>query len=62
MENIKLYLKESYDELLHHVTWPTWEELISSAKLVLVSTIIISIVIFIFDFIANSSLKFIYEL
>lgn len=62
MENIRLYLKESYDELLHHVTWPTWDELFSSAKLVVISTIIISVVIFIFDFIANSSLKFIYEL
>ncbi|MEY3419841.1 MAG: preprotein translocase subunit SecE [Bacteroidota bacterium] len=62
MENIRLYLKESYDELMHHVTWPSWDELMSSAKLVLVSTIIISLVVLVFDFIANSSLKFIYEL
>ncbi|MBK7636202.1 MAG: preprotein translocase subunit SecE [Saprospiraceae bacterium] len=62
MENIRLYLKESYDELMNHVTWPSWDELMSSAKLVLVSTIILSLIVFIFDFIANSSLKFIYEL
>lgn len=62
MENIRLYLRESYDELLNHVTWPTWEELFVSARLVIVSTIIISMVIFFFDFIANNSLKFIYEL
>ncbi len=62
MENIRLYLKESYDELMNHVTWPTWAELFSSAKLVIVSTIIISLVIFLFDFVANYLLKFIYAL
>ncbi|HMT53312.1 MAG: preprotein translocase subunit SecE [Saprospiraceae bacterium] len=62
MENIRLYLRESYDELINHVTWPTWPELFSSARLVIVSTIIISLIIFLFDFIANNLLKFIYEL
>lgn len=62
MDNIKLYLKESYDELMNHVTWPTWSELYASARLIIVSTIILSLVIFFFDLIANSALKFIYEL
>ncbi|MFZ1750759.1 MAG: preprotein translocase subunit SecE [Saprospiraceae bacterium] len=62
MENIRLYIKESYDELINHVTWPTWEELFISSRLVIVATIIISLIIVFFDFIANSALKFIYEL
>ena len=62
MDNIKLYLKESYDELMNHVTWPTWSELYASARLIIISTIILSLVIFFFDLIANSALKFIYEL
>ncbi|HRO09582.1 MAG TPA: preprotein translocase subunit SecE [Saprospiraceae bacterium] len=62
MDNLKLYLKESYDELMNHVTWPTWEELFSSARLIIVSTIILSLIIFIFDFIANRALTFMYEL
>lgn len=62
MDNLKLYLKESYDELMNHVTWPTWEDLFSSARLILISTIILSLIIFIFDFIANSALTFMYEL
>jgi len=53
MDNIVLYLRESYEELLHHVTWPTWEELYSSAKLVVVSTILISLLIYLFDSIAQ---------
>ena len=62
MENIRLYLKESYDELINHVTCPTWPELFSSARLVIVATIIFSLIIFFFDFIANNLLTFIYEL
>jgi preprotein translocase subunit SecE len=62
MENIRLYLRESYEELVNHVTWPSWNELVSSARLVLVSAILISMVIFIFDFLANNALKFVYEL
>lgn len=62
MENIRLYLRESYEELVNHVTWPSWNELVSSARLVLVSAILISLVIFIFDFLANNALKFVYEL
>jgi len=62
MENIRLYLRESYEELVNHVTWPSWNELVSSARLVLVSAILISLVIFVFDFLANNSLKFVYDL
>jgi preprotein translocase subunit SecE len=62
MENIRLYLRESYEELVNHVTWPSWNELVSSARLVLVSAILISVVIFVFDFLANNALKFVYEL
>jgi preprotein translocase subunit SecE len=62
MENVRLYLRESYEELVNHVTWPSWDELVSSARLVLVSAILISLVIFVFDFLANNALKFVYEL
>lgn len=62
MENIRLYLKESYDELMNHVTWPSWPELFSSAVLIVVSTIILGLIVFLFDLAANSLLKFIYEL
>ncbi len=35
--NIKGYFQESYTELMHKVTWPTWSELQNSAVLVMVS-------------------------
>lgn len=43
------YLKESYKELIHKVTWPSWDELQSSAILVMVATIIIAMIIAVMD-------------
>jgi len=39
------YFKESYNELMHKVTWPTWSELQSSATLVMVTSVILALVI-----------------
>jgi preprotein translocase subunit SecE len=39
------YIQESYKELIHKVTWPSWEELQSSAILVMVATLIIALII-----------------
>ncbi|MBN2610909.1 MAG: preprotein translocase subunit SecE [Bacteroidales bacterium] len=43
------YIKESYNELIHKVTWPSWEELQSSAIIVMVSTLIIALIIAFMD-------------
>ena len=49
--NMKIfaYLQESYKELVHKVTWPSWEELQSSAILVMVATFIIASIIAVMD-------------
>ncbi|HZM13058.1 MAG TPA: preprotein translocase subunit SecE [Bacteroidales bacterium] len=44
------YFKESYNELMHKVTWPAWSELQGSATLVLVTSVILAIVIWMMDF------------
>ncbi len=44
------YFKESYNELMHKVTWPSWSELQSSATLVLVTSVILAVVIWLMDF------------
>lgn len=62
MDNLVLYVKESYNELLHNVTWPTWAELISSAKVVLIASIIIALIIFLMDTVFNTGLSKIYQL
>ena len=56
------YLKECYVELTQKVTWPTWEKLQSSALLVLVTTLILAVVIFLIDFAFQHLMEFIYAL
>jgi preprotein translocase SecE subunit len=62
MDNIRLYIKESIHELMNNVTWPTWAELFSHTKLVLISAVIFALVTLLMDFIANNALDFIYSL
>ncbi|MBQ9637950.1 MAG: preprotein translocase subunit SecE [Bacteroidales bacterium] len=45
------YVKESYDELVHKVSWPTFKELQSSAIVVAVAALILAVVIFLMDFV-----------
>lgn len=60
MEKIKLYLTESYNELMHKVTWPTWPNLTSTTVVVLVASLLIALIIFVMDFLANGATNFIY--
>jgi preprotein translocase subunit SecE len=62
MNDFILYVKESYNELVHHVTWPTWSELIANARLVIIASIIFALVVFILDFVSKNALTTIYEL
>lgn len=62
MNDFFLYIKESYNELVHNVTWPTWADLTSNAVLVIVASIIFALVVFGLDTVSNQSLKFIYSL
>jgi len=62
MESIILYIKESYNELIHKVTWPTWPNLLSSTRLVIVASIIISFIIFIMDAVSKGVLTSIYNI
>ena len=48
-KNIATYCKESYDELVHKVTWPTVKELTNSAVMVLTASIIIALIVFLMD-------------
>ena len=49
MKKIVTYFKESYDELVHKVSWPTYAELTSSAVAVLYASLLIALVVFVMD-------------
>jgi preprotein translocase subunit SecE len=50
MAKIKFnYAKESYEELMQKVSWPTWPELQSSAIVVSIASLIIALVVYLMD-------------
>ena len=51
MSKIGEYVKTSYDELVHKVSWPTFKELQSSAVVVAVAALILAIIVFLMDYI-----------
>ena len=56
------YIQEAYDELLHKVTWPTWEELQQTTIIVLIALSLVTAVVFGMDFVSNNVLTFIYKI
>lgn len=62
MSKISNYIKESYQELLENVTWPTWNQLQQSTAIVLVATVLITAMVMLMDFTSSNFLKLIYKL
>ncbi len=56
------YVQESYDELMHKVSWPTWLELQGSAIVVSVASLIIAIIVFAMDEVFKNILLQFYKL
>ncbi|MDR0574755.1 MAG: preprotein translocase subunit SecE [Tannerella sp.] len=59
--NIVNYIKVSYNELVHKVSWPTKVELSNSAVVVLLASIIIALVVFAVDFVFEHAMRFVYD-
>ncbi|WP_417601789.1 preprotein translocase subunit SecE [Owenweeksia hongkongensis] len=62
MSRVKTYFQESYEELVHKTSWPTWSELQKSAVLVAVASIIIALIIFAMDKVISTALEGFYNL
>ena len=60
MEKIKLYIKESYNELINKVTWPSWSKLQSTSVVVIIASAILSLTILVMDTASNLVTSFIY--
>ena len=50
MSKFKTYIDETVNEMLHHVSWPTWKELQSNTIIVVVASMIFALLIFVMDF------------
>jgi preprotein translocase subunit SecE len=55
--NIINYIEESFSELVHKVTWPTWAQLQSSSIVVLVASLIFALLIFVMDYLFGINIK-----
>ncbi|MBQ3656298.1 MAG: preprotein translocase subunit SecE [Bacteroidales bacterium] len=62
MAKLKTYLQETYDELVNKVSWPSGQELMNSAVIVMVATFIIAFVVFVMDISLKGVMEFIYSL
>jgi preprotein translocase subunit SecE len=61
MSKLTAYFKDSYRELIEKVTWPTWQQLQQSTMIVLVSTLIITVIVWVMDFSIAGLLDFVYS-
>lgn len=62
MNRVVSYIKEAYNELMHKVSWPTWQELQSSAWVVMIAALIIAVVVYIMDAGSGSLMKLLYSI
>jgi len=62
MSKIKAYFKESYDELMNKVSWPTWSELQNSAIVVSIASLIIALIVYLMDASFSAVIKQFYKL
>lgn len=60
MSKFSKYVQESYDELVHKVTWPTWSELQQSTVIVIIALLIITAILLGMNGAAEFIMKLIY--
>ena len=64
MKKLKLLtsIEESYDELRYKTSWPTRTQLIKSACIVMIASVIIALIILVMDQVVETLMHFIYSL
>ena len=55
-------IRDAYDELRYKTSWPTGTQMIKSALIVMVASVIIALIILIMDQLVNQLMHFIYSL
>lgn len=62
MKKLLANIQDSYNELVHKVSWPTKSELANSTVVVMVASIILAATIWAVDFGINKIMEFVYGL
>ncbi|HEY9124509.1 MAG TPA: preprotein translocase subunit SecE [Bacteroidales bacterium] len=61
-KRIKNYISESYTELMHKVSWPTWNELQSSSIIVMIASVIFALIVLAMDLVFKYGVSGIYSI
>jgi preprotein translocase subunit SecE len=61
MQKLVEFFKESYDEMIHKVTWSKYSDLQSSSVLVLVASLIFALLIGLIDLVFENSMSWFYN-
>ena len=61
MQKLVEFFKESYEEMVHKVTWSKYSDLQSSSVLVLVASLIFALLIGLIDLVFENSMSWFYN-
>ncbi len=61
MQKIIDFVKSSYDEMLHKVTWSKFSDLQNSSVLVLVASLVFALLIGLIDFVFENTMSWFYN-
>ena len=56
------YFKNSYNELVNKVTWPSFEQLVGSVKVVMVASVIFALIVLAMDLVFENFMNGVYNL
>lgn len=59
---IVAYVKDSFNELINKVSWPTFEQLQNSAVVVSIACLIIALIIYLMDTVFSNLMQLFYDL
>ncbi|MCY4418841.1 MAG: preprotein translocase subunit SecE [Cytophagales bacterium] len=61
LRRLMTYFVESYTEVVHRVTWPSYSSLQASATLVLISSLLLAVVVGGMDAVIERALRWLYS-
>ena len=56
------YFKDSYNELVNKVTWPSFKQLADSTNVVILASVIFAVVVLVMDFVFDNVMSGVYNL
>ncbi len=61
MEKVTTFLRHSWEEVQHNVTWPKFSDLQASSTLVLVASLIFALLVGLIDYVFENGLNVFYQ-